>query len=255
MTDQTSFSEAIIKRIGYYVYRLVDPRNEETFYVGKGIGNRVFDHIKGEIRSNADAISEKIQRIRDIRSAGSEVIHLIHRHGMNEETAFEVESALIDAYPDTNNIVSGHASDERGLMTSNEIILRYDADKAVFHHSAIIINIGRLIKERDCVYDAVKYAWRINVNKARSSDVVLAVDRGIIIGVFIAERWMEATINNFPDEKIEFPKRWGFSGYPAPAEITKLYLDHRIPDYLRKKGAANPIRYVPGPRTSKTHAQ
>jgi len=31
----------------YYVYRLVDPRTLHTFYVGKGCGDRVFQHAKG----------------------------------------------------------------------------------------------------------------------------------------------------------------------------------------------------------------
>ncbi len=31
-------------RLGCYVCRLLDPRNGETFYVGKGHGNRLFDH-------------------------------------------------------------------------------------------------------------------------------------------------------------------------------------------------------------------
>jgi hypothetical protein len=28
----------------YYVYELIDPFNNEVFYVGKGTGNRVLDH-------------------------------------------------------------------------------------------------------------------------------------------------------------------------------------------------------------------
>ena len=30
------FSEAVCHELGNYVYRLIDPRNGETFYVGKG---------------------------------------------------------------------------------------------------------------------------------------------------------------------------------------------------------------------------
>ena len=30
------------------VYRLIDPRNGETFYVGRGKGNRVFSHIRAD---------------------------------------------------------------------------------------------------------------------------------------------------------------------------------------------------------------
>ena len=29
----------------YYVYRLVDPRNYKTFHVGKGCGDRMFQHV------------------------------------------------------------------------------------------------------------------------------------------------------------------------------------------------------------------
>jgi len=40
------FSPEVEKEIGYYVYRLIDPRNGNVFYVGKGKGNQVFNHIK-----------------------------------------------------------------------------------------------------------------------------------------------------------------------------------------------------------------
>jgi uncharacterized protein len=41
----TEFSQAVCERIGYYVYILKDPRNNLNFYVGKGKGNRIFQHI------------------------------------------------------------------------------------------------------------------------------------------------------------------------------------------------------------------
>ena len=43
------FSQETIDKLGHYVYRLIDPRNGNTFYVGVGKGNRVFDHVKGAI--------------------------------------------------------------------------------------------------------------------------------------------------------------------------------------------------------------
>ena len=43
------FSPEVSDKLEYYVYRLIDPRNGDTFYVGKGKGNRVFDHVKGEV--------------------------------------------------------------------------------------------------------------------------------------------------------------------------------------------------------------
>lgn len=46
-----SFSEAATETLQHYVYRLVDPRNGETFYVGRGQGDRVFQHVGGSIRN------------------------------------------------------------------------------------------------------------------------------------------------------------------------------------------------------------
>ena len=50
--------------------------------------------------------NNKLRRIRDIHLAGFEVAHVIHRHGMDDKTAFEVEAALMDAYPGLTNLAS-----------------------------------------------------------------------------------------------------------------------------------------------------
>ena len=41
------FAPEVQKKLAYYVYRLIDPRSGQTFYVGKGRQNRVFAHAKG----------------------------------------------------------------------------------------------------------------------------------------------------------------------------------------------------------------
>lgn len=42
------FTQKAIDGFGNYVYRLIDPRNGETFYIGKSKGNRVYAHIQSE---------------------------------------------------------------------------------------------------------------------------------------------------------------------------------------------------------------
>jgi len=61
------FSEEVRQKINYYVYRLIDPRNGETFYVGKGMDNRVFQHIREKIEENQDSNDLKLRRIREIK--------------------------------------------------------------------------------------------------------------------------------------------------------------------------------------------
>lgn len=238
------FSSEIADILKYYVYRLIDPRNGETFYIGKGTGNRVFSHIKGNIiASDDDDISEKLQRIREITTDGFDVAHVIHRHGMDENTAYEVEAALIDSYAGVTNLVTGRYSDERGVMHSKQVIEKYKSEEIEFHHKVLMININNSALDNCNTYEAVRYSWKIDPSKAAKADYVFAVRYGIVVGIFVADQWLEASAENFPD-RVAIAGRYGFIGHEAPTEIQKLYLRKRIPEHMKKRGASNPIRYV-----------
>lgn len=237
------FPKEVIDEIKYYVYRLIDPRNGETFYVGKGKGNRVFNHMKCALSSeDFDEINDKIQTIREILNAGLNVIHVIHRHGMDEASAIEVEAALIDAYPGVTNIMGGTGSNDYGPMNAIEILNKYAAEEASFKHKVLMITINKSIYERS-IYDATRFAWKIDKKKAEKADYVLSVMQGIIVGVFKPNVWMEATEVNFPEFHTDRPGRYGFIGTEANDDIQKIYLRKRVPDSYRKKGSANPIKY------------
>jgi len=240
MDEIDSFPAGVATRLKTYVYRLIDPRNGETFYVGKGQGDRVFSHIHAQVEG--DELDNKLKRIREIRLAGFEVAHVIHRHGMDDKTAFEVEAALIDAYPGLTNIVGGSGSTDYGAMHAKEIITRYCAEPAIFQHRALLISVNRSATETS-LYEATRYAWKISKTKAEQAEVVLATRQGLIVDAFIAHRWLEATAANFPGRE-DRPGRLGFVGEDAPADIKLLYVGKRVPDEYRKRGAANPIKYT-----------
>ena len=51
----------------------------------------------------------------------------------------------------------------------------------------------------------------------------MALNRGIIVGVFKVESWKRATINNFPEFGKNVKKRWGFIGVEAEKKY-KIYI-------------------------------
>lgn len=240
--DSDSFPPGVAEKLKTYVYRLIDPRNGETFYVGRGQGDRVFAHVRAQIEG--DDPSDKLKRIRDIRLGGFEVAHVIHRHGMENATAAEVEAALIDAYPGLTNIVNGVGSNDFGVMHSRDIISRYAAEPADFKHKAILISVNRTATETS-LYEATRYSWKINQQKAMKAEVVLATLQGLIKGAFVATEWLPATPENFPGHE-GVPGRFGFNGREAPQELRQMYVGKRVPDKYRKRGAANPVKYTWG---------
>lgn len=242
-----TFRPGVVEQLQYYVYRLIDPRDGQTFYVGKGKNNRIFSHIYDEqVSKESDIASDKIQRIRDIKASGLEVLHLIHRHGLDEKTAFEVEGALIDAYLGLSNIQNGSGNSENGVMHIHEINQKYAAIEAVFNHKILLISINRGIRNSS-IYDAVRFAWRINKDRAEQADVILAIAHGIIRGAYINAKWLKATADNFPMHLIQESdlNRFGFTAEEAPEHIKALYIGKKIPqEYERKKGDISPIKYT-----------
>lgn len=237
------FPPGVAAQLKTYVYRLIDPRNGESFYIGKGKGDRLFAHIREEVAG--DDLDNKLKRIREIRLAGFEVAHVIHRHGLDDNTAFEVEAALIDAYPGLTNVVGGAGSNDYGVMHAKEIVARYCAAEAELKHKVLLISVNRQASERS-LYEAVRYAWKIKPSKARQAEVILATVQGVIKGAFVAHDWLEATATNFPGRWAESDGsdgRFGFIGEEASEEIRRQYVGKRVPDQFRKRGAANPIKY------------
>jgi hypothetical protein len=80
--------------IKYYTYMLVDPRDGQPFYVGKGCGDRIKHHER-DAKKAASTISAKEQRIRDIWAAGLQVKRVIVARYESEAAAYMAERVLI----------------------------------------------------------------------------------------------------------------------------------------------------------------
>ncbi|USE82691.1 hypothetical protein [Acinetobacter tibetensis] len=127
----------------------------------------------------------------------------------------------------------------------------FDAEVVEIDEPAILISINKTVDERS-IYDAARFAWKLKLEEAEKAELIFAITRGVIRGVFIAKQWLPATEDNFPNfhlinEEVYTPtlreKRFGFIGHAAPEYFQEKYLGKKIPEKFRRRGASNPIKY------------
>jgi uncharacterized protein len=243
----------------YYVYRLIDPRNGLTFYVGKGKGGRVFDHVLlqnnfledyGEENwedMGLDIESEKVSTIQSIHNTDLEVQFVIHRHGMSEEIAFEVEAALMDSLFGLSNVMGGHGSSDRGPMHPLEIIQKYDAEPLQTDRPAILININRKwndgLRGRE-LYNASRFAWVANPNNRNAGRPLIAIvhAKGLVRAVYENPAWFDADDARFMDLG-ELSNRRAFEDQGWENAQNHQFVRKSIRDFI-PRSAQNPIQYM-----------
>lgn len=231
-----NFSQAVCEKIGYYVYVLKNPITTTIFYIGKGINNRVFEHVEGALSNPIN--NDKLDLIREIHNSGKQVEHYILRHGLSEIQALEIESACIDllGLENLTNTIKGHDTWIRGMKTIDEVVQYYDAKVVTISEPAIIININRLYKRYisdDELYNITRSAWKVASHRRDKVKYAVAAYRGLVREVYEIDSW---NINSYGD-------RWEFVGKVANTEIREKYINQSVSNYV-KKGSQNPIKYT-----------
>jgi len=245
------FDEKSRQELKFYVYMLIDPSDNKPFYIGKGMDNRVFQHLACSL-TDLDISTAKYDKIREIVQADRMVKHIIIRHGLTEREAYQIEASLIDTLTYCgillSNKVAGHNSIERGLMTSDEVIRLYNAqplDK--IGTDCILININKKYergKGGQSIYQATKETWMISKKRLNQLKYVLSEYRGLIVEVFEVEQWYEKERGYLPGAKRYGQTKigYGFNGVRAPDEIRNQYINKSIA-HAKKRGSAAAIRY------------
>jgi hypothetical protein len=256
------FSQEVCQEIGYYVYRLVDPRNGMTFYVGKGKNNRVFDHVKYaeklileiENENKKEKILEtkeeiesrlKLKTIREIQDDGLQVIHIIHRWGMKtDEEAYLVEAAVIDCFSGLTNIQSGH-NDDYGVINAHTLQQIKCVSEFIEPENIedfMIIKVKSEIVEERGRYDTTRCCWRISLEQAKKRKYVLSVTNGIVRAIYKVNNWRY--VNASDTTLISDVGRVIFEGEEINSgEIYNTFNNKRIPEKYCKKGMASPCLY------------
>ena len=113
-------------------------------------------------------------------------------------------------------------------------------------HNLMLILLSKLSGEesKEEIYNRTRFAWKTKLERASNVDYVISHNSDEeIVGIFKPNKWLKGDDKEFKSmDRGSYPDRIGFIGEEASNEIQKMYQDSSTPP--RKKGAANPIRYL-----------
>lgn len=258
------FSEKSLLSLGdFYVYGLIDPRNNQFFYIGKGTGNRVFEH-EFESISSPDSEKLKLKTISEIKSAGLEVHKIIINSNLTESEAFAAEAALINAFNyignvKLTNIVAGHHSSE--ALSVEEIERIYGAEELAvsdIKHRILIIKINKLYHrnmDRNALYDSVRGVWRASMKRVQIVDYVFGVYNSLIVAVYKPTEWFicknardrlprqDVILTPKTENRVFFIDEGFERGLPLDVN-QDFYIGKSIAGLKLNQSAQNPISYL-----------
>ena len=239
----TRIPPEVADRLGYYVYMYSDPVSRAPFYVGKGQGGRVLAHLSEQTESR------KVATIAALRSQGKEPALEILAHALkDEETAFRVEAAVIDALglDSLTNEVRGWKSIQLGRMPLSELVIYYAAKPIEVTVPALLIRLNRLYRHTMSpheLYEATRGIWKLSPRRAHAK-FAFAVFEGVVREVFAIDSWHRAGTTEYSTRSTDGwagSPRWEFTGHVAA--IRDGYVNRSVAAYF-KRGQQNPVIYV-----------
>lgn len=235
------FTDEVCGKLKYYVYLYVDPASGDVFYVGKGAGNRAFSHL------DDDSESRTCDRIRAIRRDGGEPQIQLLAHGLDEQTAYQIEASAIDLFgPEKlTNAVRGWKTGLYGRMTVDQVRALYAAPEVPIKHPCVLIRINERFRYGMSpieLYDATRGVWRIGANRD-TVRFALSVFDGVVQEVYEIAGWFPAGTTMSTRSDTANASRWEFVGRIAHESIRHRYRFKAVRAHF-PQGAQNPVRYV-----------
>lgn len=239
------FPDEVARMLEAYVYLYIDPRNHQIFYIGKGRGNRAFQHL-------ADTSDkEKVAKIREIVSSGRTPAIEFLRYGLTDSQAEMIEAIAIDlmAQSGLTNEMRGRDSVEFGRISAAELIAIHSAPPVRITDKIMLININKTFRygmSPDDLYHATRGVWPVGTDRDKAK-YALAVFRGVVREAYRIDEWQPAatTLQRHRPEVADpkYKRRWEFVGAIADENTRRTYCGKNVRAYL-KEHAQFPITYV-----------
>jgi len=239
--QRLEFLPGVASKLRWYVYALRDPRDRTVFYVGKGVGNRAYQHARDAGVGGGTILDDKRGRIRQIHGAGLEVIVEIVRHQLEDEkAAYEVEAAVIDALThvessDLKNKVRGHGHSERGWASLDELrhLAAPQVEIPAELRPSVLIRPNREYRygmDAEAMWAKTRGWWKM---QKREYQYAFCVHAGIVRGVWRVTGWDA-------DSNWSSGKRRALVGEPA-ADLWVTYVGGWVGHLLPARGGQIPF--------------
>ena len=227
-----SFSKQTKEILYHYVYALVDPDNNEIFYIGRGQGNRGLQHLKNKRKIEG----EKNKIIAGIRAKSQEPRLDIIRYGLDEKSAIEVESAIIDTLglDKLSNGIRGNNT-SRGRTNAKDLNTQLGGKRLNIEEikdNVILFFCHKSLAKNNDIYDSTRQFWPLSEKRITKENgdgelhykYAFTMKGNTVIEVFKILCWYPAgtTVSSrkFLDDK---KKRWEFIGSYAEEKVRKKY--------------------------------
>ena len=113
-------------------------------------------------------------------------------------------------------------------------------------HNLMLILLSNMTgkESQEEIYDRTRFAWKTNIKRASKVDFVISHNSSEeILAIYKPTAWLKGDDKEFESlNRGSLPDRVGFVGEIASEDIQDIYAGCLTPP--RKKGAANPIRYL-----------